>query len=210
MKKSFAVLLTTALILTGCSGSVTEKRVTARSPENAPVEVGKNEEQPDKTEVETEDPTEAMTPEDENPFPCSYTVPEGWVVAEEASTAEKIFFVKEGHENDEMPDNISIEIGKNRYKADEHERFRQAILQQLLMQLQGISAELNGDGSYTDQDYILYTFTIKQENMAFVQYYIVDDYRYCLIYLTNYTGEENADEAARALVDSFVWSDSEQ
>ncbi len=209
MKKLFAVLLTTTLILTGCS-DITEKRALARPSENVPVEVGKNEAQPDKTELETEKSTEAMTPEDENPFPCSYTVPEGWVVAEEASTAEKIFFVKEGHENDEMPDNISIEIGKNRYKADEHERFRQAILQQLLMQLQGVSAELNGDGTYTDQDYILYTFTIKQENMVFVQYYIVDDYRYCLIYLTNYTGEENANEAARALVDSFVWSDSER
>lgn len=37
------------------------------------------------------------------------------------------------------------------------------------------------------------------------QFYIVDDQRYCLIHLTNFTGSERADEVAQAMADSFVW-----
>ena len=41
--------------------------------------------------------------------------------------------------------------------------------------------------------------------MVTKQYYIVDDQRYCLIHLTNFTGSEAGVEAARAIADSFVW-----
>lgn len=86
-------------------------------------------------------------------FPGSYTVPEGWAKMERYSTENKIFYAEEGHEDDEMPDNISVEVGTNRYSADEHEKFREAILRQLAMQLQGVDAELTGDGTFTEQDY---------------------------------------------------------
>lgn len=51
-------------------------------------------------------------PETDNALPGSWTVPEGWVRAEPYSTAEKIFYVEEGHEEDEQPDNISIEAAR--------------------------------------------------------------------------------------------------
>lgn len=114
-------------------------------------------------------------------------------------------YVEAGHENDEMPDNISIEVGTNKYNADEHEKFRDAIVQQLTMQLQGVDATLTGDGTYTKQNDILYIFTISEEDVVTKQYYIVGDKRYCLIHLTNFTGSENADNAAQAMADSFVW-----
>ena len=128
---------------------------------------------------------------------------------ERYSTENKIFYAEEGHEDDEMPDNISIEVGTNRYSADEHEKFREAILRQLAMQLQSVDAELTGDGTFTEQDYIVYIFTISQEDVITKQYYIVGDQRYCLVHLTNFTGSESVDEAARAMADSFVWDSSD-
>jgi len=138
-------------------------------------------------------------------FPGSYTVPDGWIKADQYSTEDKIFYVEEGHEEDEFPDNISIETGSNQYSADEHEKFRDAIVQQLMMQLQDVSAELTGDGTYTEQNYVVYIFTISEEDVVTKQYYIVGDKRYCLVHLTNFTGSESADEAAQAMADSFVW-----
>ena len=143
--------------------------------------------------------------DNETDFPGSYTVPDGWVKMEKYSTGNKIFYVEEGHEDDELLDNISIEVGTNRYNVDEHEKFRDAIVRQLTMQLQGIDAELTGDGTYTEQDYILYIFTINEEDVVTKQYYIVGDQRYCLLHLTNFTGSENVNKAARAMADSFVW-----
>lgn len=163
--------------------------------------------QPAPDSVQPEEPAQPGDQE-ETAFPGSYTVPEGWVRAERYSTEEKIFYVEEGHEEDELPDNISIEVGTNRYSADEHERFRDAIVRQLLMQLQGIEAGLTGDGTYTDQGYILYIFTITEPDVTTKQYYIVGDQRYCLVHLTSFTGSENGSEAARSMADSFVWIDT--
>ncbi len=144
--------------------------------------------------------------EEESDFPGSYTVPDGWVKVEQYSSADKFFYVEDGHENDDTPDNISIEVGTNRYSEEEHEDFRNAIVRQLTMQLQGVSADVTGDGTHTDQDYIVYIFTISEEDVVTKQYYIVGDQRYCLIHLTNFTGSESAVEAAQAMVDSFVWN----
>ena len=143
---------------------------------------------------------------EESDFPGSYTVPDGWVKVEQYSSADKFFYVEDGHENDKTPDNISIEVGTNRYSEEEHEDFRNAIVRQLTMQLQGVSADVTGDGTHTDQDYIVYIFTISEEDVVTKQYYIVGDQRYCLIHLTNFTGSESAVEAAQAMVDSFVWN----
>ena len=60
---------------------------------------------------------EAEEPVGENALPGTWTVPEGWVKAEKYSTENKIFYVEEGHEEDEQPDNISIEVGTNRYSV---------------------------------------------------------------------------------------------
>lgn len=148
---------------------------------------------------------ENTPPETEAALPGTYEIPDGWVKWEKYSSKDKIFYVEAGHEEDSLPDNISIEVGTNRYGADEHEKFRDAIVRQLAMQIQGIDATLTGDGTYTEQDYILYIFTITEEDMVTQQYYIVGEQRYCLIHLTNFTSSEGAEEAARAMVDSFVW-----
>ena len=141
-------------------------------------------------------------------IPGSYTVPDGWVTMEKYSTEEKVFYVEEGHEEDELPDNISIEVGKNRYHAEDHIKFRDAIVRQLTMQLNGADATLTGDGTFTEQEDVLYSFTISEEDVVTKQFYIVGDQRYCLIHLTSFTGAESAYEAAQAMADSFKWDTS--
>lgn len=138
-------------------------------------------------------------------LPGSYTTPEGWVKAEQYSTDEKIFYVEKGHENDRLPDNISINVGNNRYSEEEHMAFRDAIVRQLIMQLKDQDAQLNANGSFTEQGYVVYTFMIEKSDAVMTQYYIVGDHRYCMVYLSNYSRSEGPEQAARTMVDSFVW-----
>ena len=125
--------------------------------------------------------------------------------AEQHSTEDKVFYVEQGHENDELPDNISVEIGTNRYSEEEHVQFRDAIVRQLMAQLQGVDAELTGEGTNTEQEYVVYIFTVSNAGVITKQFYVVGDQRYCLVHLTNFTGSESADQAAWAIVNSFVW-----
>lgn len=134
-----------------------------------------------------------------------YTLPDGWVKAEEYSSDEKIFYVQEGHESDNLPDNISVNVGSDKYDAEEHEDFREAIVSQLLAQIGDSNAELYGDGTFTDNGYVLYIFTIVEEDCTTIQYYIVGENKFCLVHLTNFSGSENANEAALKLAKSVVW-----
>lgn len=98
-----------------------------------------------------------------------------------------------------------IQAGWSLETEEYDEQFRDAIVQQILMQLDGIEAQLNGDGTYTEQGDLLYIFTINEGDIVTTQYYIVKDYGFCLIQLTNFSGSETTEQAARDMVDSFVW-----
>lgn len=145
----------------------------------------------------------------ETTLPGSFTVPEGWVKNEEYSTDTMLLYVPEDQATEEYPDNISVDVGQSPYSAQEHAAFRSAILQQLAAQLNGMDAELTGDGSTTAQGYVVYTFTIHAPDlgMAFRQYYIVGNYQYCRVHATNNSGQDRVYEAAREVVDSFVWEE---
>lgn len=194
MKKRI-VLLGLALLLTGCDSKSADLK------------------EPDRFREESSETvqTESAVPEETLGIPGTYTVPEGWSKADLFSTEEAAFYIADGHEGDDCPDNISVSFGTNRYSAKEHTAFRDAIVRQLLMQLDGVDAQLNGDGTYTERDYVLYIFTIKEaDGVMTKQYYIVKDYGYCLVHATNFSGEESVFEAAQGIVDSFVWTDDSQ
>ena len=191
MKKVLIMFLTMALFLAGCGKN--RDSSPQWSPDDPVVE--QQESSPSETTISSED----------RAIPGSYTIPDGWVKSEKYSTGSQLFYIGEGHEDDEKPDNISIHVGKNKYSLEEHEQFRDAIVQQILMQLDGIEAQLNGDGTYTEQGDLLYIFTIDEGDIVTTQYYIVKDYGFCLIQLTNFSGSETTEQAARDMVDSFVW-----
>ena len=168
-----------------------------------------NQQSPSDSSQENASTSEGVSPSDSETnldFPGSYIVPDGWVKMEKYSTEDKIFYAEEGHEEDELPDNISVEVKTNRYSAEDHMEFRDAIVRQLTMQASRVGAELTGKGTFTDQEDVLYIFTISEEDVVTKHFYIVGDKRYCLIHLTNFTGSESADEAAQAMADSFVWN----
>lgn len=141
----------------------------------------------------------------------TYTVPTGWIESDVYSTKDKFFYVADGTQQNALPNNISINMGSNQYSADDHISFRQAIVQQLTMQLPKDTI-LNGSGSYTANDYVLYTFTftIQEEDMTLVatQYYIVGDYKYIMVYESVYDGDtETVDMIAKNMVDTFTWTE---
>lgn len=135
-----------------------------------------------------------------------YTVPEGWEESSQYSAGGKYFYLPADQKDAEYPDNVSVETGTNRYAAEEHEQFREAVMSQLMAQLQGVDAELLGDGTFTNAGDVLYVFTIQEPDVVTRQYYVVGDQKYCLIHLTNYTGGQEADDAARLMAESFRWA----
>ena len=138
----------------------------------------------------------------------SYTLPKNWIESKKYSTSNKFFYVLEGQENKKQPNNISINIGTNKYAKENHEKFKTAILNQLTMQIaREERIEVNANGTKTDNGEIVYTFIIKEpkNNKTTTQYYIVGDYKYILIHETVFGESEETDNVAKNMVNSFKW-----
>ncbi len=197
-------------LLTACSMKI---QGDAPGTSSAGQSAGQRDDVQSSVQEDTPDPQEAEDLPSEQPgnaWQGTYTVPEGWVKYEAYSSDDMIFYVEQGHEDDSAPDNISINIGTNRYAAEDHESFRDAIVRQLTMQIKDSpDIELNGTGTHTEQGYVEYIFTIKEsDGVVTEQRYIVGDNQFCLIQMTNYTGSESAVMAAKEMADSFVWTDA--
>ncbi len=142
----------------------------------------------------------------------SYAVLSSWEENDEHSTNNKFFYVLSGTENESTPNNISINAGNNKYESANHTKFKEAILKQLSAQTKASGKQgvkINGSGSYTNNGYILYTFTIYEEeqDITTTQYYIVGDYKYVLIHETTFGNSEEADTVAKRMVNSFKWNE---
>ena len=140
----------------------------------------------------------------------SYEVLDGWVENKEHSTRNKFFYVLEGTEKQSLPNNISINEGTNKYSSNQHTSFRTAIVKQLSSQISGKEGvTLNANGSYTDNDYVVYTFVIHEEDkdITTTQYYIVGDYKYVLIHETVHGTSTETDEVAKKMLNTFKWND---
>lgn len=135
-----------------------------------------------------------------------YEIPNTWEKNNSHSTINKYFFINKKDRNVKTPNNISVEMGTNRYKISDHMMFRGAILRQLGMQMKGKGATINGDGWTTEKGYICYTFTIDEGKYKTIQHYIVSDYKYVLVHETIWDGNsEDTDNAAKKIVNTFIW-----
>lgn len=217
MKKYIALLLMSVFCLTSCTQQTTPQQ------SNVAEEVEQNTTEENDTEQENnteskendiEQTENAVTDENGTTYTKSfgtYTVPTGWIESTKYSTSGKFFYVADGTEDQQLPNNISVNMGTNKYSADDHILFRQAIVNQLVMQLPK-DTQLNGSGSFTANDYVLYTFTFSiTENdttLNATQYYIVGDKKYVMVYESVYDGNtEEVDAIAKNIVDTFQWSE---
>lgn len=137
----------------------------------------------------------------------SFTIPSTWIKREDHSTSSKYFFANRSDKND-IPNNISVEMGTNRYSKDEHMSFKTAIQTQIAAQISRRGATMTGSGSTTKNGYIVYTFRINMPGQTTVQHYIVGDYKYVLVHETIWNGDGiDTDNAAKEIVNSFRWKE---
>lgn len=139
----------------------------------------------------------------------TYKVPSNWIESKEHSTNSKFFYVLKGQENESRPNNISINKDTNKYSAYEHDKFKNAIMQQLSMQVGSRKdVTIKANGSTTDNGYVVYTFIIYESdnNITTTQYYIVGDYKYILVHETVFGNNSlETDNVAKKIVNSFKW-----
>lgn len=135
----------------------------------------------------------------------SYTVPAGWEMNEEQSTSAKVFYVRDDETDMNQPDNISVEQGTNKYKADDPMSFKNAIMRQLGIMTKGKECEVHGRGYTTDKGVNVIMLEMIEDTCTTRQYYLCGDNRYVLIHATNFSGATDIDDAAEEMAESFEW-----
>lgn len=135
----------------------------------------------------------------------SFSIPNTWIKRTDHSTASKYFFANRNDRNS-IPNNISVEMGTNRYAEAYHEQFREAIKRQLATQASLYGMTMTGSGTTSKNGYYVYTFTLKGSSETTIQHYIVGDYKYVLVHETIFREDNNdTNNAAKTIIDSFIW-----
>ena len=131
---------------------------------------------------------------------------DGLVERTDHSTKDKLFYSLEKDAKISRPDNISVNVGRNYYKKEQHELFKRAIQEQLYKQV-GKDAVVKGSGLTTSKGNYVYKFIITKsyDKTKITQYYIVGDYKYVLVYETNFSNNRDLDIASYNIVDTFEW-----
>ena len=142
----------------------------------------------------------------------TFSIPEGWEESESHSASDRFFYIPEGNDNESYTDNISVSYSTNRYSEDDVMSFKDSIMKQLAKQMEDYpEAQLYGEGTYTANGYLLLSFTISgfEDDSILNLYYIVGEKKYCEVYMTGKDDIEETSEAAKMIVDSFVWADED-
>jgi hypothetical protein len=152
----------------------------------------------------------------------TYHIPSDWVEVDKFPGLAWNFDYSQKDENIEAPDwtHISISFSRNPFKIEEHENFKKAILGQLLKQFMQADPTqkpeiTNFTETMTTQNYLLFIFTIEHYEMKLdkkvtsIQYYIVNDEKHVVLYLTVFDEEKILPtiKAAEIIINSFEWTD---
>lgn len=130
-----------------------------------------------------------------------------WKENKEHSTEDMFFYVKEGTEKQQQPNNISVSTGDSPYKKEESESFKEAIQKQISGQLAGYSGVTMTASGIQAGENIVYIFTVEEKDTGLTtnQFYIVGEKKYCLVQESNFDQSKECDEVAKKLVESFRW-----
>lgn len=137
----------------------------------------------------------------------SFTISDNYMIREDHSTKDKPFFVDKKDEHSSRPNNISVNGGTNYYSIDQELDFKNAIMIQMAMQAKALNATLTSSGSTTTNGYPLLRFNMEGKDQKAIQYYIMGDHKYVMIYATifEFDDEDSVIEAAEYIANSFVW-----
>ena len=138
----------------------------------------------------------------------TYMIPSNWEKNRNHSTVNKYFFTNKKDRKNNLPNNISVEEGTNKYSKEDHIMFRQAIVRQLTAQLKMYGTDLKGNGWTSKNGYNVYTFVMKGKDSTTIQHYIVGHYKYILVHETIFTEDEkDSNDAAKYMINSFKWKE---
>ncbi len=138
----------------------------------------------------------------------SYEIPSNWYEDTEF-VAGAFSYIKNGTKISEPFNSVTVLTGSNKYTAEEHELFRDAIVEQLTSTLsKDQGATLEAEGVMTDQGYHCYIFEIKYPSGEYQkQAYIVGENRYCQVDEMNLKTGEESDEVFQGILDSYIWKE---
>ncbi len=143
-----------------------------------------------------------------------YKVPDDWY--EDTKFMKDAFsYIKTGTAVNEPFDCVVVYADVNVYKADDHEVFRDAIVQQL-PSLVPDGTELIGEGIYTKQGYACYIFDIVYAETPYPEVeeeyhrkiaYIVGENKHCMVEEIWFGEGAESHEVFQGILDSFVWNE---
>jgi hypothetical protein len=202
-----ALLLVGVLALASCTGNIDR----STQDDSVPADKAREESQ---TVEENPQAAAAVAEGATDMREGAFTVPEGWSLYDTTEgyvpeTGEKLFLLPDGvaMPEDRAPTNISVMVGENRYSAADHMAFRDGILKSFSAQMTDDIGVVTGGGSGTKNGYVLYTFTLKSDDLDTIFYYVVGERKYFEVQISDWfdPAVTDAEEAGYAIADSFVW-----
>ena len=162
-------------------------------------------------QTETVAPTISMeqnTFKEEKKF-GTYEVSDNWVFLENYSGEESAYYAKNGEEITNQTSYIAVEYRQNQYTKEEYDTLVSAILYQLKLELkEELYHNLITESFTSKNGYSVFRVESNdQQNEVDVkttQYYIAGEKAHVLVQVTNF-GQENIEEIAKNIVESFVW-----
>ena len=139
----------------------------------------------------------------------TFSISENYMIREDHSTKEKLFFVDKKDEHSERPNNISANGGINYYSIDQVVEFKEAIQRQMAMQAKAYKATLTSSGGSTKNGYPVLRFNLEASSQKTVQFYVMGDHKYFLVHATIFDlkEEDSVIEAAEYIANSFTWEE---
>ncbi len=167
---------------------------------------------------EEEPPTEVVAPEEQNTTKSTfqeekifgtYNIPDDWIFLDNYSSEESAYYTKKGEDITNQTSYISVEYRQNQYTKEEYDTLVSAILYQLKLELkEELYHQLITESFTSKNGFSVFRVEVNDKQneppVKTTQYYIAGEKAHVLVQVTNF-GQENMEEIAQNIVESFVW-----
>lgn len=167
---------------------------------------------------EEEPPTEVVAPEEQNTTKSTfqeekifgtYNIPDDWIFLDNYSSEESAYYTKKGEDITNQTSYISVEYRQNQYTKEKYDTLVSAILYQLKLELkEELYHQLITESFTSKNGFSVFRVEVNDKQneppVKTTQYYIAGEKAHVLVQVTNF-GQENMEEIAQNIVESFVW-----